>query len=57
MKGNIELVKVLNSLQVDELTALNQYIVHSEMCGIGVRVNFIWRFGNRQWMKCIMPSG
>ena len=32
MKGNIELVKVLNSLLADELTAINQYMVHSEMC-------------------------
>ncbi|HCU20665.1 MAG: bacterioferritin [Bacteroidetes bacterium GWE2_42_24] len=32
MKGNKELLIVLNSLLVDELTAINQYMVHSEMC-------------------------
>lgn len=32
MKGNIELIKTLNSLLADELTAINQYMVHSEMC-------------------------
>ena len=32
MKGNEKLVIVLNSLLADELTAVNQYMVHSEMC-------------------------
>lgn len=32
MKGNKELLDVLNSLLADELTAINQYMVHSEMC-------------------------
>lgn len=32
MKGNQELIKTLNSLLADELTAINQYMVHSEMC-------------------------
>lgn len=32
MKGNPEVIKVLNALLADELTAINQYIVHSEMC-------------------------
>ena len=32
MKGNKELVTVLNSLLADELTAINQYMVNSEMC-------------------------
>jgi len=32
MKGNLELIKTLNSLLADELTAINQYMVHSEMC-------------------------
>jgi bacterioferritin len=32
MKGNNELLTVLNSLLADELTAINQYMVHSEMC-------------------------
>ena len=32
MQGNPTVVKVLNSLLADELTAINQYIVHSEMC-------------------------
>lgn len=32
MKGNDQLLVVLNSLLADELTAINQYMVHSEMC-------------------------
>jgi bacterioferritin len=32
MKGNEKIIKSLNGLLADELTAINQYIVHSEMC-------------------------
>ena len=32
MKGNPQLIEKLNSLLSDELTAINQYMVHSEMC-------------------------
>jgi bacterioferritin len=32
MKGNEAVLKQLNVLLADELTAINQYIVHSEMC-------------------------
>ena len=32
MKGNAKLLETLNSLLADELTAINQYMVHSEMC-------------------------
>lgn len=32
MKGNDKLVTVLNQLLADELTAISQYMVHSEMC-------------------------
>jgi bacterioferritin len=32
MKGNPKLLEALNSLLADELTAINQYMVHSEMC-------------------------
>jgi len=32
MKGNLKLLKVLDQLLADELTAINQYMVHSEMC-------------------------
>ena len=31
MKGDDRLIKTLNSLLADELTAINQYMVHSEM--------------------------
>jgi bacterioferritin len=31
MKGNDKLIATLNSLLADELTAVNQYMVHSEM--------------------------
>ncbi|MBI5725884.1 MAG: bacterioferritin [Planctomycetes bacterium] len=32
MKGNAKLIDMLNFLLADELTAISQYIVHSEMC-------------------------
>ena len=32
MKGNERLIGTLNSLLADELTAINQYMVHGEMC-------------------------
>lgn len=32
MKGNEKVLETLNMLLADELTAINQYIVHSEMC-------------------------
>ena len=32
MKGNEKLLTVLNSLLADELTVINQYMVHSEIC-------------------------
>jgi bacterioferritin len=32
MKGNKKLIEKLNSLLADELAAINQYMVHSEMC-------------------------
>ena len=32
MKGNDQLIASLNGLLADELTAINQYMVHSEMC-------------------------
>jgi bacterioferritin len=32
MKGNQQLIDTLNELLADELTAINQYMVHSEMC-------------------------
>ncbi len=32
MKGHNKIIDMLNSLLADELTAINQYMVHSEMC-------------------------
>jgi bacterioferritin len=32
MKGNQKIIDKLNALLADELTAINQYMVHSEMC-------------------------
>lgn len=32
MKGNTDIINKLNQLLVEELTAINQYMVHSEMC-------------------------
>jgi bacterioferritin len=32
MKGNDKVIETLNALLADELTAISQYMVHSEMC-------------------------
>jgi bacterioferritin len=32
MQGNPKLIEILNDLLADELAAINQYIVHAEMC-------------------------
>ena len=32
MKGQAKIIATLNDLLADELTAINEYIVHSEMC-------------------------
>lgn len=32
MQGNPKLLEILNSLLADELTAINQYMVHAELC-------------------------
>ncbi len=32
MKGNSRVIETLNALLADELTAISQYMVHSEMC-------------------------
>jgi bacterioferritin len=32
MKGNDQVIAELNTLLADELTAINQYMVHAEMC-------------------------
>lgn len=32
MKGSAKVIKILNDLLAEELTAINQYMVHSEMC-------------------------
>lgn len=32
MKGDDRIIELLNNLLSDELTAINQYMVHSEMC-------------------------
>ena len=32
MKGNEQVIATLNTLLADELTAINQYMVHAEMC-------------------------
>ena len=37
MKGNAEVIQKLDQLLAEELTAINQYVVHAEMCQLGLR--------------------
>ena len=32
VRGNKKIITILNSLLADELSTINQYMVHSEMC-------------------------
>jgi bacterioferritin len=46
MKGNNEILESLNTLLAEELTAINQYMVHSELCanwGLGKLYKAIWQ--------------
>ena len=51
MKGNAKLLEVLNSLLADELAAINQYIVHAEMCADWGYENFTNISRKEQWTK------
>jgi bacterioferritin (cytochrome b1) len=51
MKGNEKLIGTLNSLLADELTAINQYMVHSEMCSNWVMKSFINISKNARLMR------
>ena len=55
MKGDERVVKKLDELLSDELTAINQYMVHSEMCATGATSGFIKRWRNTLGKRCIMP--
>ncbi len=33
MKGNPKVIKAINMMLTEELSAINQYVVHAEMCG------------------------
>ena len=46
MKGNAEVIKVLNDVLRKELTGINQYFIHSKMCknwGYEVLADVHWR--------------
>ena len=58
MKGNKELLIIMNSLLEDELTVTNQYMVHSEMCAnwgysklhMAIRKQAIDEMYHAQWL-------
>ena len=58
MKGNEKVISVLNQLLADELTAINQYMVHSEMCEnwgytklhVGIRKQAMDEMHNAEWL-------
>ena len=46
MKGNAEVIKVLNEVLRKELTGINQYFIHSKMCknwGYAVLADTAWK--------------
>jgi bacterioferritin len=46
MKGNAEVIKVLNEVLRKELTGINQYFIHSKMCknwGYAVLADAAWK--------------
>ncbi|MGZ8478609.1 MAG: ferritin-like domain-containing protein [Candidatus Binatia bacterium] len=46
MKGNFEVIKVLNEVLRKELTGVNQYFIHSKMCknwGYEVLAGVAWK--------------
>lgn len=57
MKGNDQLIGVLNQLLADELTAISQYIVHSEMCASWAYEKLHQAIDGRRLTRCTMPSG
>ncbi|HEX7467133.1 MAG TPA: ferritin-like domain-containing protein, partial [Methanobacterium sp.] len=57
MKGSKKLLLVLNALLADELTVVNQYMVHSEMCENCGYSKLRKELENRQLMKCTTQSG
>ena len=58
MKGDERVLTELNTLLADELTAINQYMVHSEMCGnwgysklhIAIRMQAIEEMHHAEWL-------
>jgi bacterioferritin (cytochrome b1) len=51
MKGNNKVIDKLNFLLTDELTAVNQYIVHSECALIGGMKNYTMFSKSGQLMR------
>lgn len=51
MKSDNRLIETLNSLLADELAAINQYIVHAEMCEDWDMESFTKNLNNGQSLK------
>ena len=51
MKGNEKLLVTLNELLAEELTAISQYMVHSEMCDNWGYANCTKQLRSRRLMK------
>ena len=55
MKADERVVRKLDELLSDELTAINQYVVHSEMCATGATRGCIRPRKTAQGKRCITP--
>ena len=56
MKGNEEVLTLLNNLLTNELTAINQYFVHAKSVKTGGSNAWRTRFARNRSTRCATPT-